>query len=609
MNKKSSVDCIICTYKDSDRLSLSLTSLSHQYQLRFNQILIIVDDGYSSIIEKKKLVKKIENHINKPKFKKIKKSIKIHYNKNNFGLGVSRNIGIKSSKSKYFTFLDCGDELTLNFLQSFQKYLKFNYDILHGRLLKYFVNQNNCNLQGPINSFNYSYKYFFDKIFMLALPNQATARLYRNVFIKKNKIYFLNRNVYHEDLAFTYKAVFFSKKQYFLENLFVYKWNFIPNSISSNFTNKHLLDFLFIIKDARKFFEKNKNINYRFFYINSRLYNFISGKISVTGNNLVSQFKKIIDHAMVQQVGRKLTIYDIHKSIRHRITKKIVDYYALARIKFFLSKTFSQKIKIIYRVLFRKNIVLTKPKMLQVIVNPKENKNITLLKKFKNKYKNKRCFIVGNGPSLNKTDLRKIKNEFTFGFNSIFLHKYFLPKFYIVEDKWVIKDNLNKIKKLKIKNKFIPAHYQDQFNHKDGCIHYPMDLSFYRNGKCRFTEDITKNLYSGQTVTYHAIQFAYYMGFNPIYLVGVDFNYIKPKTIIENGKTWHSTGDDPNHFNKNYFGAGKTFHDPQLDKVKKNYEFANQFLQNKNIKIYDATIDGKLDVFPKIKYQSLFKKK
>jgi hypothetical protein len=153
---------------------------------------------------------------------------------------------------------------------------------------------------------------------------------------------------------------------------------------------------------------------------------------------------------MVKQVGRKLTIYDIHKSIRSQINKQIVDYYTLARIKRFLGKRFSEKIKSIYRILFRKNNVLAKPKLLPVIVKPAQ-KNIIILKRFKNKYKNKRCFIVGNGPSLNKTDLRKIKNEFTFGFNSIFLHKYFLPKFYIVEDKWVIKDNLEKIKKLKIK--------------------------------------------------------------------------------------------------------------------------------------------------------------
>ena len=30
---------------------------------------------------------------------------------------------------------------------------------------------------------------------------------------------------------------------------------------------------------------------------------------------------------------------------------------------------------------------------------------------------------------------------------------------------------------------------------------------------------------------------------------------------------------------------------------------------DKNIKIYDATIGGKLEVFPKINHQSLFKKK
>jgi glycosyltransferase involved in cell wall biosynthesis len=122
MNKTSSVDCIICTYKDSHRLTLTLLSLSKQYQLKFNKIIIIVDDGYNSSIARNSLVKKFKKIINIPELKRIKKSIKIHYNKINLGLGVSRNIGIKLSKSKYFTFLDCGDELTLDFLLHFQKH-------------------------------------------------------------------------------------------------------------------------------------------------------------------------------------------------------------------------------------------------------------------------------------------------------------------------------------------------------------------------------------------------------------------------------------------------------------------------------------------------------
>ena len=36
-------------------------------------------------------------------------------------------------------------------------------------------------------------------------------------------------------------------------------------------------------------------------------------------------------------------------------------------------------------------------------------------------HKGERCFIIGNGPSLKQTDLTKLKNEYTFGLNRIYL--------------------------------------------------------------------------------------------------------------------------------------------------------------------------------------------
>ena len=39
----------------------------------------------------------------------------------------------------------------------------------------------------------------------------------------------------------------------------------------------------------------------------------------------------------------------------------------------------------------------------------------------KGKFNNKRCVIIGNGPSLNKIDLSLLKNEYTFGLNRIYL--------------------------------------------------------------------------------------------------------------------------------------------------------------------------------------------
>ena len=38
-----------------------------------------------------------------------------------------------------------------------------------------------------------------------------------------------------------------------------------------------------------------------------------------------------------------------------------------------------------------------------------------------NIHKGERCFIIGNGPSLKNTDLTKLRNEYTFGLNRIYL--------------------------------------------------------------------------------------------------------------------------------------------------------------------------------------------
>ena len=40
---------------------------------------------------------------------------------------------------------------------------------------------------------------------------------------------------------------------------------------------------------------------------------------------------------------------------------------------------------------------------------------------FKDKHFGERCFVIGNGPSLRKEDLERLKNEYTFGSNDIFM--------------------------------------------------------------------------------------------------------------------------------------------------------------------------------------------
>ena len=54
------------------------------------------------------------------------------------------------------------------------------------------------------------------------------------------------------------------------------------------------------------------------------------------------------------------------------------------------------------------------------------NDNERRIAALKDIHKGERCFIIGNGPSLNKLDLSKIKDEYTFGVNAIYLNHRFL---------------------------------------------------------------------------------------------------------------------------------------------------------------------------------------
>ena len=43
------------------------------------------------------------------------------------------------------------------------------------------------------------------------------------------------------------------------------------------------------------------------------------------------------------------------------------------------------------------------------------------LGQYQNRYTGKRCFVIGNGPSLKNTELSLLKDEYTFGMNRIYL--------------------------------------------------------------------------------------------------------------------------------------------------------------------------------------------
>jgi len=232
--------------------------------------------------------------------------------------------------------------------------------------------------------------------------------------------------------------------------------------------------------------------------------------------------------------------------------------------------------------------------------HPWRKASIQQLSNYRDKHKGHRCFIIGNGPSLKHTDLTKLRNEFTFGMNRIYLafpELGFSTTYFLSVNNLVIQQSADDIRDLPIP-KFLTWRARSFLQPTDDTIFL---FTTYTGQK--FAKDARERLWEGATVTYVALQIAFHMGFNPVILIGVDHSFStkgKPNTTIV------SQGDDPDHFDARYFGKGFRWQLPDLETSEAAYKMAHEAYASDGRQILDATVGGKLTVFPKIDYDSLF---
>ena len=234
--------------------------------------------------------------------------------------------------------------------------------------------------------------------------------------------------------------------------------------------------------------------------------------------------------------------------------------------------------------------------------NPRWYKSVGKLREYHNLHQGKRCFIIGNGPSLRKMDLQPLRNEITFGLNRIYLffpELGFTTQYMVLINELVLEQCAADILSLTMP-RFVTWRSRGWYARDPNVIFLDSDYT----GEENFSPDLTGRVFEGFTVTYMAMQLAYYMGISEAILIGVDHNYStqgKPNTTVVSG------GDDPNHFNPTYFGKGFRWQLPDLDGSERAYRLAKAAYEQDGRRILDATVDGKLTIFPKVDFKTLFK--
>lgn len=235
------------------------------------------------------------------------------------------------------------------------------------------------------------------------------------------------------------------------------------------------------------------------------------------------------------------------------------------------------------------------------LFSPVWMKNKGRLETWQDRFTGKRCFMVGNGPSLRKTDLSKLDGEFTFGMNRIYLafDEYnFKTSCLVSVNDLVLEQCYKDLQALDIP-KFVTWRARKYFKAGPKTLFLDTDYTLPED----FSGVVTGRLFEGFTVTYVSLQLAYFMGFSEVILIGVDHNFV---TKGPANATVTSEGDDPNHFAANYFGKGFRWQLPDLEGSERAYRMAREAYQADGRRILDATIDGKLTVFPKVNYDGLF---
>ncbi len=226
--------------------------------------------------------------------------------------------------------------------------------------------------------------------------------------------------------------------------------------------------------------------------------------------------------------------------------------------------------------------------------------SIRKIKALRDTHAGERCVIIGNGPSLKNTDLSKLRNVFTFGMNRFYLafdELGFMTSCLLSVNNLVIEQCAADFRALPIPT-FVSWRGRQWISPAPN-LHY-LHTSYLLP---RFGTDAAGRLWEGATVTFIALQLAYYLGFKQVILIGVDHSFATKGTP---NTTVVSTGDDPNHFNPAYFGKGFRWQLPDLETSELAYCMARDAYQKDGREILDATVDGKLTVFPKVKFDSLF---
>ncbi|HED54495.1 MAG TPA: glycosyltransferase [Phycisphaerales bacterium] len=213
------------------------------------------------------------------------------------------------------------------------------------------------------------------------------------------------------------------------------------------------------------------------------------------------------------------------------------------------------------------------------------------LERIRSARRSETCVIVGNGPSLNETDLSLLDGTDVFCSNYAPLNGELFERatYLAVVNNLVAEQGASDFNRLRGVTKLFP--YWLGY-----CIAPDEDTYFFKSvGKPEFSTDLLKNVSWRHTVSFFHLQLAYGFGYRRVALIGFDHSY-RQQSGIKEGAVIEQDSEDQNHFDPRYF-KGKKWHAADVDNMEAMYRLAKSAYEADGREIVNATVGGHLELF------------
>lgn len=201
------------------------------------------------------------------------------------------------------------------------------------------------------------------------------------------------------------------------------------------------------------------------------------------------------------------------------------------------------------------------------------------------------CVVVGNGPSLNRSDLSLLGHADVIFSNFAYLSPALKEHgtYYTIVNHMVAEQANVELSRLVKPLKFFPYWLRPYLAEDPS--------TYFLNATTRdgFSTDVTDWVSWRSTVSYFNLQLAYSLGYQKVILIGFDHHYVQQSGLPE-GATILQKTDDPNHFDPRYF-RGKKWQAADVQKMEQMYLHAKTAFEADGREIVNCTDGGHLELF------------